>query len=238
MYIWVLQCKKLYERCQGFLGTPDLHLGLINVEDWDIFCRKKKKNYCGGWNAHSKLLMCSSYLPLLGLCQCCHGDEGKQRKGMSVIQKPISHVCSLNRSAAEARHIETQKCKTEEQISNDFNPHLISWCDGPSHTHSRSPAWGSQGLNAACSQEWSWPPPHWEDLSHRLLQNTENKWIWPLTSARIRPALCNARSTVFSFQRFWNTHWFLGSLQFFFFFNFKKQRGWRDSKIWKWRLTV
>lgn len=42
--IWVLQCKKkVHEQRQGFLGSPDLHLGLIHVEDWNIFCRKREK---------------------------------------------------------------------------------------------------------------------------------------------------------------------------------------------------
>lgn len=36
--------------------------------------------------------MCSRHLPLLSLCQCCHRYKGKQRKGMSVIQKPIPYV--------------------------------------------------------------------------------------------------------------------------------------------------
>lgn len=110
--------------------------------------------------------MCSSHLPLLSLCQCCHRDEGKQSKGTSVIQKPVSRVCGSNRSAGDTRD---PAFKTGQRISNDWWIKVMQ-----SLTHMNEVLYrcfhGLQG----------WSPPHththWEDLSQCLLQNIENEW--------------------------------------------------------------
>lgn len=148
--------KKVHEQLQGFLGPPDLHLGLSHHEEWNIVCRKqtnKKRLIVQAVTVILNSEMRSSHLPLLSLCQCCHRDKGKQRKGMCVIQKPISHVCSFNRSAAEARHFQTQQFYTKQELSN-IHPHVISSCDGcsPSRTLTSVLHRCSHGLHAACCQ--------------------------------------------------------------------------------------
>lgn len=86
------------------------------------------------WRPWRSFYMCSSRLPPLRLCQRCHRDEGKQRKGTSVTQKPISRVCASKRSAGDTRDT---VFKTEQQISSDFNhPNLMRLTRCPvSHTH-------------------------------------------------------------------------------------------------------
>lgn len=127
-HAWLNACLCRIYSSEDILGAPEFHLGLIPVVDWNIFCREvgEKRVIVEAVTVILNSEMCRSQLPLPSLCQRCHRDEGIQRKGASVNQKPISHVCTLNRSAAEARHIEPQQFKTEQQMSNDFNPHLIS----------------------------------------------------------------------------------------------------------------
>lgn len=143
--------KKVHEQLQGF------HLGLSHLEEWNIFCRKQtnkqKRIIVQAVTVILNSEMRGSHLPLLSLCQCCHRDKGKQRKGMCVVQKPTSHVCSFNRSAPEARHFQTQQFYTKQKISN-IHPHVISSCDGcsPSHTLTSVLHRCSHGLHAACCQ--------------------------------------------------------------------------------------
>lgn len=204
-----------------------------------ILQREKKRIIVEAVTVISNSQMCSRHLPLLSLCQCCHRYKGKQRKGMSVIQKPIPYVLFKQISRWGQKH------SNAKQSRKNLMTLIPIWSANVtaagSHTPAMSPTGALMGsiLHGANSD----PNPPLEDLSHRLLQNTENAYCDQRSmDFQILVQLC-ALSTLFSCQKFWNMHWFPGSTRlvfcflFFWFATSTGQRGWRDSKIWKWFLA-
>lgn len=181
--------------------------------------------------------MCSSHLPLLCLCQCCHRDEGKQSKGMSVNQKPISCVCSLNRSAGEAR-CTRQHSKQSSRYEMTLI-HLTCRCPNvmPDLTHILYRC--SCGLNAACchknheritSSNTDPDPPSGKRFTGRIAEY----WKWinlqhgvSCTHSALRNVLCLFFPEVLKYTLILETHFLIQH------FVLQDGKGWPDGEIRK-----